>query len=475
MKDGVSGWDQLVWVRALEDAERACARKRIDGKTIWGRRSHGDAESLCPAGAVFVDPLILVLDIYGWPVVACLHDRAQEDRGVGDLHILENGYKVKMNFLKQDESWVLSGLAGCLFGCILNNIVERVLHHWPSPAYTSFSIRAFQICFEEEIWPKPFCYQIGMLLQSMSRSSSGRGDIIELQLPSHRDGTMLECRIQHPKQDQWQLGAVFAHPYGPLGGSFDDPTVSLVKQELLSAGAVVATFNFRGTGRSKGKTSWSGEPEVEDFESIVLFLGHYLCNIGAASDSPRHVRLVLGGYSFGSMISSRVRREKTTVVLESKEHSEPVRVIIRTAINKSETFRKSSSPSSGSFQEQNTSTHKPNIKNASFSYLLISPLPGLISRILTPASRFGLFRDQWHDEHISRCPSTAIFGNKDVFSSAKQLRNWARNMQEKPGSKFRAIEIEDAGHFWNETNARSRLREALRSCIPQLRDQESHN
>jgi hypothetical protein len=35
------------------------------------------------------------------------------------------------------------------------------------------------------------------------------------------------------------------HPYAPLGGCFDDPIVNLMGNELLRAGCVVGTFNFR--------------------------------------------------------------------------------------------------------------------------------------------------------------------------------------------------------------------------------------
>jgi alpha/beta superfamily hydrolase len=39
--------------------------------------------------------------------------------------------------------------------------------------------------------------------------------------------------------------AVFAHPYAPLGGSYDDHVVLSVVKLLLREGWVVASFNFR--------------------------------------------------------------------------------------------------------------------------------------------------------------------------------------------------------------------------------------
>jgi alpha/beta superfamily hydrolase len=36
-----------------------------------------------------------------------------------------------------------------------------------------------------------------------------------------------------------------AHPYAPLGGCYDDPVVNFIGAQLLQAGYVVGTFNFR--------------------------------------------------------------------------------------------------------------------------------------------------------------------------------------------------------------------------------------
>lgn len=36
-----------------------------------------------------------------------------------------------------------------------------------------------------------------------------------------------------------------AHPYAPMGGSYDDRVVGMVVEEFLNQGWVVGTFNFR--------------------------------------------------------------------------------------------------------------------------------------------------------------------------------------------------------------------------------------
>jgi hypothetical protein len=72
-------------------------------------------------------------------------------------------------------------------------------------------------------------------------------------LPSIYDGNKLECRIYLPPALQniesattWpSRGAIVAHPYATLGGCYDDPVVSFIGSELLQAGCIVGTFNFR--------------------------------------------------------------------------------------------------------------------------------------------------------------------------------------------------------------------------------------
>jgi hypothetical protein len=81
-------------------------------------------------------------------------------------------------------------------------------------------------------------------------------------IPSVHDDTTLYCRIYHPdilseqqsteaiQKTPWRKrGIVMAHPYAPMGGSYDDRVVGVVVDEFLQAGWVVGTFNFRYDAR----------------------------------------------------------------------------------------------------------------------------------------------------------------------------------------------------------------------------------
>ncbi|PHH61710.1 hypothetical protein CDD81_8055 [Ophiocordyceps australis] len=163
--------------------------------------------------------------------------------------------------------------------------------------------------------------------------------VLTLTIPSVHDWTVLDCRVFHPSilgdadpgaDDEWKgQAAVFAHPYAPLGGSFDDGVVEAVVRELLGAGYVVATFNFRGAGNSAGKTSWTARPERGDYTSVVGFLVHYVHGLTLDPDEndngheasqedcarllhgTRHDEiwspvLLMGGYSYGAMVTAQL-------------------------------------------------------------------------------------------------------------------------------------------------------------------------
>ena len=155
-------------------------------------------------------------------------------------------------------------------------------------------------------------------------------------IPSIHDDTELECRLYHPKSINLggnctrRKGAIVAHPYAPLGGCIDDPVVNFVGEAILKQGYVLGLFNFRGAGASKGRTSWSGKPEQADYISFLGFFILYLSglesgglvtspissptsnqtlspiSIKSTSREQEPVTLILGGYSYGSLITSQL-------------------------------------------------------------------------------------------------------------------------------------------------------------------------
>ncbi|KAK4208154.1 Alpha/Beta hydrolase protein [Rhypophila decipiens] len=139
----------------------------------------------------------------------------------------------------------------------------------------------------------------------------------------------------------------------------------------------------------------------------------------------------------------------------------------------------------------------PDRMPASPAYLLISPLQGPIKNLATmsflaafspsswkPSGRSsspkpsgpdpqgrdtkssvqpdGLVSDE-ADDKLTRNPTLAVYGDRDIFVAARKIREWASRLDRVPGSRFRAHEVSGAGHFWNEGDVAYTMRDAVRT------------
>ncbi|QDS68807.1 hypothetical protein FKW77_006164 [Venturia effusa] len=150
----------------------------------------------------------------------------------------------------------------------------------------------------------------------------GLPEPLSFTVPSIHDDTVIHARIYHPagstkdpsgSEQHGIRGAIVAHPYAPLGGSYDDPVVGLVASQILKEGFTVCTFNFRGAHGSQGHTSWTGVKEREDYIAVAAFMIQYLHQLSTIDSgeqlllrSHNTIQLILGGYSYGSLITSHL-------------------------------------------------------------------------------------------------------------------------------------------------------------------------
>lgn len=105
------------------------------------------------------------------------------------------------------------------------------------------------------------------------------------------DHGRLEYTIDDP-EGECRAIAVVCHPHPEHGGSIHNKVVYHTAKELSDHGARVLRFNFRGVGASSGEYD-GGTGERQDARDAVAFL----------QESHPDVPLVLGGFSFGSMVS----------------------------------------------------------------------------------------------------------------------------------------------------------------------------
>ncbi|KAL1966424.1 hypothetical protein VTN77DRAFT_4566 [Rasamsonia byssochlamydoides] len=329
-------------------------------------------------------------------------------------------------------------------------------------------------------------------------------------IPSVYDGTQLDCRLFHPKRQHhtgsWtKRGAIVAHPYAPLGGCYDDPVVNSVAGQLLQLGYIVSTFNFRGAGDSEGRTSWTAKPEAGDYVSVYGFMLDYLRRLdthtsssnrpddqngqtstasGAVNDESKEpssaIELILGGYSYGSMIASHLPKVEDVLNLFSNPaDSSPASVIS----SKAEELSKAWNQANPNKTPGDTSgTHGMTVPK--ISYLLVSPILPPISLFVTMFSRMSFISGMSSpglslqgvqvatpspDEQLRTNPTLVIYGTKDIFTPQKKIRRWVESLRNMPGSKIESREIDGAGHFWVERDTEPQMRQALREWLRQKR------
>ena len=231
---------------------------------------------------------------------------------------------------------------------------------------------------------------------------------------------------------------------------------------------------IRGATPSSGRTSWSGKPEILDYQSFLyLFLISLFQTQKTFNNQPnstsksRPLELILAGYSYGTIIVSRLPVPGCVAQILSKDHvvskeqNERKRHIEHLARLLAQYFVEGSQcPTNQTLQSQSTSTITQADGKIESSILLVSPVLPPVSGLLAPLSGLSMFTTN-HKEYrlLSRYPTLAIWGSSDVFTSTSRLKSWADGVRklEEPGTNLKACEIEGAGHFWHESGAMDTL------------------
>ena len=251
--------------------------------------------------------------------------------------------------------------------------------------------------------------------------------------------------------------------------------------------SVSLTSLYSGAGGSEGRTSWTAKPELADYISFYGFMLQFLrelksitqrllSNSDGARDSiteDRNIHLILGGYSYGSLIASHVPPLNDMLDLFPPGASAEMLVDEISKIG-----RRVAAKSMPDLQtvESGTGPDGPGFSTAIMvSHLLVSPLLPPISQLLTAFSTLSMsvrgggsapIRPTTRPaDQLCMHRTLALFGNKDTFTSVRKLQRWSAELSSMPHSQFRGCEIEAAGHFWREKGVEKHARQALREWL----------
>mmetsp|Transcript_21483 Transcript_21483/g.53990 ORF Transcript_21483/g.53990 Transcript_21483/m.53990 type:complete len:236 (-) Transcript_21483:63-770(-) len=125
-------------------------------------------------------------------------------------------------------------------------------------------------------------------------------------------GVDLEAAVT-PSAANTDYAAVVCHPWGRLGGCMDDHVVMSLRDALVQEGFTVCRFNFRGVGGSTGGASFTASGEKSDVNTVCRYLAAGSPMQGA-NTAPPASKIVLVGYSYGSMVACSCIEDAEVVV-----------------------------------------------------------------------------------------------------------------------------------------------------------------
>ena len=207
---------------------------------------------------------------------------------------------------------------------------------------------------------------------------------------------------------------------------------------------------------------------------------------GGDLDSSAGVHLILGGYSYGSLIASHLPAIDAVVGLFRQAASGTAAYEICKIAK--EIVVRSENRLHVRMELPTISRPIPTIdeggldraSKSAISYLLVSPLLPPLSHFLTFFSKLSLDVGVNMPAQGSQIPcpkpatqlcthgTLAIYGNQDGFTSAKKLRAWSDELSQVPQSQFQYREIDGAGHFWREDGVEEEARHVLQDWLDEI-------
>ncbi|MFZ9407640.1 MAG: serine hydrolase [Burkholderiaceae bacterium] len=110
----------------------------------------------------------------------------------------------------------------------------------------------------------------------------------------------IDIAVDRPREGPVRGLALVAHPHPLYGGTRDNKVVQTLARTLLALGYVCWRPNFRGVGASEGVHD-HGEGETDDLLAVIAAAR-------AAEPGGQAMPLMLAGFSFGTLVLSRVAR-----------------------------------------------------------------------------------------------------------------------------------------------------------------------
>lgn len=99
-------------------------------------------------------------------------------------------------------------------------------------------------------------------------------------------------KLEVSYDEQNDICIILAHPHPKLGGNMGNNVVQNLRKRFKEEGYSTICFNTRGVGKSEGSCTWTGQSEIQDYQSVVRFV----------ANKESITSIVYVGYSFSSVV-----------------------------------------------------------------------------------------------------------------------------------------------------------------------------
>lgn len=178
--------------------------------------------------------------------------------------------------------------------------------------------------------------------------------------------------------------------------------------------------------------------------------------------------MIIGGYSFGSMLASRLPDAMKIMDKYLGADAGACRTKIR---SQAESLAES-------FLETRTERHPLPQQPYSLKtfVLLISPLLPPVTIFVAPLTLRSFYTPSLVEQRVvTDNPTLALFGDKDNFTGCTKLQNWGKRLQNVKSSKFRFDVIHNADHFWRSNAAVTTLQARVGKWVQDVVHERLHS
>ena len=185
------------------------------------------------------------------------------------------------------------------------------------------------------------------------------------------------------------------------------------------------------------------------------------------------IKLLLSGYSYGALVTRLLPEVVSfqSVFVNSRTGSAAVEIRLRarhlalSILKLLPSFRDENGTSLETHQAPEEAHEAIGLPEIAASYLLISPILGSVAGLATMFSSSSTDDERKLTTH----PSLVVYGDSDVFTSRRKLRQWCERLQAQAmglnAKGFSFCEVEGAGHFWREAGSLECLKKTVREWV----------